>query len=46
MICKHYNTVHLKIQKDENTWAIIQGIALSIIFILATGFVAYITTIK
>ena len=45
MMYKHYNTVHLKIQRDENAWHIIEMVGLSIVLILATGFVAYITTL-
>ena len=44
MIYKHYNTIHLKVQRDENAWHIVQAVGLGIILILATGFVAYITT--
>lgn len=42
---KYYNTVHLKIQRDEQQWHIVQAVGLGILLILATGFVAYITTL-
>lgn len=42
---KYCNTVHLKIQKDENAWHIVQAVGLGILLILATAFVAFITTL-
>ena len=45
MIYKHYNTAHLKIQRDDQQWHIAQAVGLGIVLILATGFVAYITTL-
>lgn len=42
---KYYNTVHLKIQRDENAWHIVQTVGLGTLLILATGFVAYIITL-
>ena len=42
---KYCNTVHLKIQRDENAWHIVQAVGLGMVLILTTAFAAYVTTI-
>ena len=43
---KYYNTVHLKIQSDDQAWHIVQAVGLGMILVLATAFAAYVTTNK
>lgn len=45
IIYKYYNQLHLKPQKDENAWHIVQAVFVGILLILATAFAAFVTTL-